>query len=125
MSPVFALDEYDASDLNPITAEFFEYYAKINDRGWHPRSVGKHRITSSLPHIAYGQLRNLDDIAPKTRGRRSGPFALVLREDLREDLGKEQDPRDCPECAAHRPLRRRREDPIRQARGILRRVSVD
>jgi fermentation-respiration switch protein FrsA (DUF1100 family) len=65
MSPVFPLDEYDASELDPITAEFFEYYAKVNDRGWHPRSVGGHRITSSLPHIAYGQLRNLDDIAPR------------------------------------------------------------
>jgi hypothetical protein len=65
MSPVFPLDEYDASDLDPIIAEFFEYYAKINDRGWRPRSVGGHRVTSSLPHIAYGQLRNLDDIAPR------------------------------------------------------------
>lgn len=65
MEPVFPLDEYDASSLDPIAAEFFEYYAKVNDRGWHPRSLGGHRVTSVLPHIAYGQFRNLADIAPR------------------------------------------------------------
>lgn len=65
MEPVFPLGEYDASSLDPIAAEFFEYYARINDRGWHPRSVGGHRITSALPHIAYGQFHNFGDIPPR------------------------------------------------------------
>lgn len=65
MEPVFPVGDYDAASLDPITAEFFEYYAKVNDRGWHPRAVGGHRVTSALAHIGHGQLRNLADIPPR------------------------------------------------------------
>lgn len=65
MEPQFPLGDYDAASLDPITAEFFEYYAKVNDRGWHPNSVGGHRVTALLPHIAYGQFRNFGDVPPR------------------------------------------------------------
>lgn len=61
--PGFPLGDYDASRLEPITAEFFEYYARVNDRGWHPRSIGAHTVTSSILHVAYGRLSNLEDLA--------------------------------------------------------------
>lgn len=49
--------------LDPITSEFFEYY--VADRGHHPRSIGGFTLTSSMSHIAYGELRHLADIAPR------------------------------------------------------------
>ncbi|TFH52432.1 alpha/beta hydrolase [Actinomyces viscosus] len=65
LSPQFPLGEYDPEALAPITAEFFEYYAKINDRGWHPRSIGAFTVESGMPHVSFGQLRNLKDIPPR------------------------------------------------------------
>lgn len=62
LSPSFPMGAYDASALDPITAEFFDYYAKINDRGWHPRSIGAHTVTASIAHVAHGQLANLADL---------------------------------------------------------------
>ncbi|HYE58839.1 MAG TPA: alpha/beta hydrolase [Rhodothermales bacterium] len=49
--------------LDPITAEFFEYY--VADRGRHPRSIGGFTITSGMSHINAGALSHLEDIAPR------------------------------------------------------------
>lgn len=49
--------------LDPITSEFFEYY--VADRGHHPRSIGGFTVTSDLAHINFGELRHLQDIAPR------------------------------------------------------------
>lgn len=62
LGPSFPLGAYDPTALDPITAEFFEYYAKVNDRGWHPRSIGAHTVTSSIAHVAHGQMANLEDL---------------------------------------------------------------
>lgn len=61
----FPLGEYDASKLDDITAEFFEFYAKVNHRGWHPRSIGAFTLTSFASHINFGELKNLNDIYPR------------------------------------------------------------
>ena len=58
LSPTFP-----AEGLDPITAEFFEYY--VADRGHHSRSIGGFTITSNAAHINFGELRHLDDIAPR------------------------------------------------------------
>jgi fermentation-respiration switch protein FrsA (DUF1100 family) len=55
--------EIPAEGLDPITAEFFEYY--VADRGHHPRSIGGFTITSDAAHINFGELRHLADIAPR------------------------------------------------------------
>ena len=55
--------EIPAEKLDPITAEFFEYY--VADRGHHPRSIGGFTITSDASHINFGELRHLADIAPR------------------------------------------------------------
>mgnify|MGYP000995558940 CR=1 FL=1 len=65
LAPGFPLGEYDADALDPITAEFFEYYAKVNDRGWHPNSIGAFTQESFAAHVNFGRLRNLGDIAPR------------------------------------------------------------
>lgn len=65
LAPQFPLEEYDNSVLDPITSEFFEYYCKVNHRGWHPNSVGAFTLESAVPHINFGQLSNLEDIAPR------------------------------------------------------------
>jgi fermentation-respiration switch protein FrsA (DUF1100 family) len=62
LSPTFPA-EIPAEGLDPITAEFFEYY--VTDRGRHPRSIGGFTITSDAAHINFGELRHLDDIAPR------------------------------------------------------------
>jgi uncharacterized protein len=49
--------------LDPITAEFFEYY--VTDRGRHPRSIGGFTTTSAMSHINAGALDHLEDIAPR------------------------------------------------------------
>lgn len=49
--------------LDPITSEFFEYY--VADRGRHPRSIGGFTQTSALAHINFGELRHVQDIAPR------------------------------------------------------------
>lgn len=51
--------------LDPITAEFFEYYVESENRGWHPRSIGGFTLTSFAAHINFGGLRNLADITPR------------------------------------------------------------
>lgn len=65
LTPQLPLGEYDAADLDPISAEFFEYYARVNDRGWHPNSIGAFTHDSYMAHINFGRLRNLADIAPR------------------------------------------------------------
>ncbi len=62
LSPVFPA-EYDRASLDPITAEFFEYY--VEDRGRRPRSIGGFTVTSNLAHINVGALAHLQDIAPR------------------------------------------------------------
>ena len=62
LSPTFP-SEIPAEGLDPITAEFFEYY--VADRGHHPRSIGGFTITSDAAHINFGELRHLADIAPR------------------------------------------------------------
>lgn len=62
LSPLFPAEIPD-DGLDPITAEFFEYY--VADRGHHPRSIGGFAITSGTAHINFGELRHLGDIAPR------------------------------------------------------------
>lgn len=62
LSPTFPA-EIPAEGLDPITAEFFEYY--VGGRGHHPRSIGGFTITSGAAHVNFGELRHLDDIAPR------------------------------------------------------------
>lgn len=62
LSPVFP-DEFHPESLDPVTAEFHEYY--VAERGHHPRSVGGFTITSSLSHINAGALAHLQDISPR------------------------------------------------------------
>lgn len=61
LTPTFPEDT--PGGLDPITAEFFEYY--VTDRGHHPRSVGGFTVTSGLAHTNFGGLRHLADIAPR------------------------------------------------------------
>ena len=56
-------DEFRPEALDPITAEFHEYY--VLDRGHHPRSIGGFTITSSMSHIHAGGVRHVEDIAPR------------------------------------------------------------
>lgn len=62
LTPVFP-DEFEPEKLDPVTAEFHEYY--VTDRGHHPRSVGGFTVTSSPAHINFGALAHLQDIAPR------------------------------------------------------------
>lgn len=56
-------DSIPDAPLDPITSEFFEYY--VTDRGRHPRSIGAFTVTSALAHTNFGELRHLEDIAPR------------------------------------------------------------
>lgn len=51
--------------LDPVTSEFFDYYVKSNDRGYHPHSQGGHIAVSHLGYMGYGGLRYLEDISPR------------------------------------------------------------
>lgn len=62
LTPVFP-KEFKPVSLDPITAEFHEYY--VADRGHHPRSIGGFTVTSNLAHINFGPLAHLTDIAPR------------------------------------------------------------
>ncbi|KQQ20741.1 hypothetical protein ASF48_09095 [Rathayibacter sp. Leaf299] len=62
LSPAFP-DVYEPDALDPITAEFQEFY--VTDRGHHERSIGAFTITSSVAHVNFGALRHLADIAPR------------------------------------------------------------
>ena len=42
-----------------------EYYARVNDRGWHPNSIGAFTHDSYMAHVNFGRLRNLADFAPR------------------------------------------------------------
>ena len=42
-----------------------EYYARVNDRGWQPNSIGAFTHDSYMAHINFGRLRNLADFAPR------------------------------------------------------------
>lgn len=64
LQPQFPM-EMPAGGLDPITHEFFEYYVKSNNRGWHPRSIGAFTLTSIPAHINFGPLKNLQDLAPR------------------------------------------------------------
>jgi membrane protein len=41
------------------------YYARVNDRGWHPNSIGAFTHDSYMAHVNFGRLRNLSDFAPR------------------------------------------------------------
>ncbi|MCD4850607.1 alpha/beta hydrolase [Arthrobacter sp. AK01] len=62
LEPTFP-SEFDIEELDPVTAEFFEYY--VTARGRHPRSVGAFTITSEAAHVNFGAVRHLEDIAPR------------------------------------------------------------
>ncbi|WP_052260413.1 alpha/beta hydrolase [Pseudarthrobacter phenanthrenivorans] len=62
LTPVFP-EEFKPEKLDPITAEFHEYY--VTNRGRHPRSIGGFTVTSSASHINFGPLAHLQDIAPR------------------------------------------------------------
>ncbi|GAA0963929.1 alpha/beta hydrolase [Frigoribacterium faeni] len=62
LGPVFP-DEFRPAELDPITAEFHEYY--VTDRGHHPRSIGAFTLTSQAAHINHGALAHLPDISPR------------------------------------------------------------
>jgi len=62
LTPVFP-DEYAPETVDPITAEFHEYY--VTDRGHHPRSIGGFTATSGMAHIHAGGVRHVEDIAPR------------------------------------------------------------
>lgn len=62
LTPVFPA-EFQPEGLDPITAEFHEYY--VTERGHHPRSVGGFTVTSSASHLNLGALAHLQDIAPR------------------------------------------------------------
>jgi fermentation-respiration switch protein FrsA (DUF1100 family) len=62
LTPVFP-HEYQPDGLDPMTAEFHEYY--VTDRGHHPRSIGGFTVTSTAAHIHAGPVHGLDDIAPR------------------------------------------------------------
>jgi fermentation-respiration switch protein FrsA (DUF1100 family) len=61
LSPTFPAET--PPDLDPITAEFFDYY--VADRGHHPRSIGGFTVTSNMAHINFGALRDIAGIAPR------------------------------------------------------------
>jgi len=42
-----------------------EYYARVNDRGWQPNSIGAFTHDSYMAHVNFGRLRNLSDFAPR------------------------------------------------------------
>ena len=62
LTPVFP-DTYEPDKLDPITAEFQEYY--VLERGHHPRSIGGFTVTSAMSHLNLGRLAHLADIAPR------------------------------------------------------------
>lgn len=49
--------------LNPITAEFFEYYGM--KRGWHPNTRPNFTVTSSMDFMNFPLLHHLESISPR------------------------------------------------------------
>jgi len=49
--------------LDPITSEFFEYYAM--KRGFHPRSIAAFTITSDMSFMNFPLLHTIDTISPR------------------------------------------------------------
>ncbi|MFV0458294.1 MAG: alpha/beta hydrolase [Actinomycetales bacterium] len=56
---------YAPDELDPITAEFHEYYVQDQDRGWHPRSIGGFTNTSWPAHIHDGPVHALGDLGTR------------------------------------------------------------
>lgn len=63
--PVFPPEVPEGVELDPVTSEFFDYYVKSNNRGYHPHSQGGHIAVSHLGYMGYGGLRYLEDISPR------------------------------------------------------------
>ncbi|MDO4927964.1 MAG: alpha/beta hydrolase [Corynebacterium sp.] len=63
LTPGFPADRIIPEDLDPISAEFFEYY--VTDRGHHPRSVGAFTVNSYFAHPYAGELHHLEDVSPR------------------------------------------------------------
>jgi fermentation-respiration switch protein FrsA (DUF1100 family) len=49
--------------LDPITREFFEYYAM--KRGFHPRSIAAFTVTSDMSFMSFPLLHSIDAISPR------------------------------------------------------------
>lgn len=49
--------------LDPITSEFFEYYAM--KRGFHPRSIAAFTVTSDMSFMNFPLLHTIDSISPR------------------------------------------------------------
>jgi uncharacterized protein len=60
--PALALDKLPAG-LDPITSEFFEYYAM--QRGHHPNSIGAFTMSSEMDFINFPLMSYLKDISPR------------------------------------------------------------
>lgn len=76
--------------LDPVTTEFFDYYVKSNDRGYHPHSQGGHIAISHLGYMGYGGLRYLGDISPRPVMMIVGDqaFSRWFTEEAMEALGE-------------------------------------
>ncbi|SDN26224.1 hypothetical protein SAMN05216355_101470 [Actinomyces ruminicola] len=88
--PVFPEEVPPADvELDPITSEFFDYYVKSNDRGYHPHSQGGHVAVSHLGYLGYGGLRYLEDIAPRPVLMLVGELAFSrwFTEEAKEQIG--------------------------------------
>lgn len=65
LSPAFPPQPAESipEGLDPITSEFFEYYAM--KRGFHPRSIAAFTITSDLSFMNFPLLNTIDTISPR------------------------------------------------------------
>lgn len=65
LTPPFPSEPADAvpEGLDPITSEFFEYYAM--KRGFHPNSIGAFTITSSMAFMNFPLMNYIDSISPR------------------------------------------------------------
>lgn len=65
LTPTFPTEPMDSvpEGLDPITSEFFEYYAM--ERGFHPNSVGAFTKTSSMSFMNFPFLNYIKSISPR------------------------------------------------------------
>lgn len=65
LSPAFPSEPADKvpEGLDPITGEFFEYYAM--KRGFHPRSIAAFTITSDMSFMNFPLLNRIETISPR------------------------------------------------------------
>lgn len=65
LSPAFPPQPAESipEGLDPITSEFFEYYAM--KRGFHPRSIAAFTITSDMSFMNFPLLNTIDTISPR------------------------------------------------------------